>query len=114
MGRNCNGFSYRFLAGYVDDLHNRNSRQSDPQLFIRPQKTIYNLNRVGAAASLLGNDALRILLRCKQESGDWRRNRCGYVGDLLFRDHSRAARHRGNQTHGTGAAIDSQPGFIAA
>jgi hypothetical protein len=58
----------------VHDLHNRDPQQRPAQIFVRTlNQAIHNLDCIGAAAALLGDDAFRILLCGEQERSDrWR------------------------------------------
>ncbi len=113
MRRYSAGLIHAFRADHMNNLNNRNSRQSIFEVAMcAGSQVIADLDAVSPARTVLCDDVAGVLSRGQQERSDWRRNGPRNLCDLLIADYSRTARHIRNQTQRRGATFNGQRRFL--
>jgi len=104
-----------FGTGDMDDLDDFDSGESGFEVAVRAVgEVIDDLNCVGAADAMLGDDFVDGLAAGEKEGADGRRDGCGDFGDEFIRDDSGAAWHVGNEAERGSSGGDGEGGFFFA
>ena len=104
--------SKRDFIAHVDDLYDGNPGERIAKRFVHPRFDCVNeLQRVGAAETLLRDDRLGRRLTRKKERGNAGRHSFRDITDQRTRNWTWSAGHSRHQSDGRRAAFDGERGF---